>query len=117
MTDIRLSTTENSPRYPWGSGSTGWHFLQRDDLSVILEESPPGETEDRHYHVRSRQFFYIVAGTATMDVDGTILTLEEGHGLEIPPGVPHRFYNASGRTVRFLAISMPKSHGDRIVVP
>jgi mannose-6-phosphate isomerase-like protein (cupin superfamily) len=40
--------------------------------------------------------------------------LAAGQGLEVPPGIPHRFRNVAEAEVVFLVISAPKSHGDRV---
>jgi len=112
------SVSRSSARhYPWGTGCHGWHFLERDDVSVILEEVPPGASELRHYHESSRQFFFILAGTASFELDGRHITLAAEEGIEVAPRIPHRLVNASDGVLRFLVVSMPKSHGDRIVVP
>jgi mannose-6-phosphate isomerase-like protein (cupin superfamily) len=104
----------NTEHYLWGEGCDGWHLVKRDDMSVIFESVPAGERERRHYHQRSRQFFYILTGTATIEVAGEIKGIQAQQGIEIPPGVPHQFCNESSETVTFLVISVPKSHGDRI---
>ena len=103
----------NTEHFTWGHASDAWHFLQRDDLSVILEEVPPGESETAHFHKQSRQFFYVLSGTATFEIGDETITVHADEGLEIEPGIPHRFYNPTNEKVRFIAISMPKSHGDR----
>jgi mannose-6-phosphate isomerase-like protein (cupin superfamily) len=35
-------------------------------------------------------------------------------GLTIPTEIPHQVFNRSGEDARFLVISQPPSHGDRI---
>jgi mannose-6-phosphate isomerase-like protein (cupin superfamily) len=111
---MQIVDFSNTEHYLWGKGCDGWHLLKRDDVSIIAERVPPGESERRHYHNRSRQFFYILTGTATIEVDGEIKVLQMHQGIEIPPGVVHQFRNESSVEVRFLVISVPKSHGDRI---
>ena len=102
--------------YLWGNGSEGWHLLKREDLSVIEERVPPGDNEQRHFHSRSRQFFYIIRGAAVIEIDGKRIELRERQGVEIPPGVAHQFRNESSAEVVFLVISAPMSHGDRVNV-
>ncbi len=108
---VSHSTAE---QYAWGNDCDGWHLLKRDDLSVIQERVPPQRSEIKHYHSRARQFFYILAGEATMVVDDVQIMLRQGEGLEVPPQVPHQFRNDSRADVVFLVISAPKSHGDRV---
>ena len=100
--------------YRWGAASDGWHLLDGADLSVIQERVPPGDQERRHRHARARQFFYILAGQATLEIDGRELVVSAGQGIEVPPGTPHQFFNRSGADVEMLVVSSPRSHGDRV---
>ena len=107
----------NAEHYVWGEGCDGWHLLACDDLSVIEECMPPGTSEQRHRHERSRQFFYVLDGEAMLELDGVVHVLRRGEGLHVAPGVAHRMHNGSRAVVRFLVISAPKSHGDRVPMP
>lgn len=111
-----VSEIATAEHYRWGAASEGWHLLRRADLSVIQERVPPGDRERRHFHHRARQFFYILRGEATLEIDGVRHPLREGQGIEVPPGVPHCFANASAAEVIFLVVSAPPSHGDRVEV-
>lgn len=111
---LPVSTRNGGEHYRWGDGCDGWHLLRRDDLSVIQELVPAGASERAHHHERSRQFFYILEGAAAIEMDGRLVRLGPEEGLEVPPGTVHRFVNDSDAPVRFLVISMPKSHGDRV---
>jgi mannose-6-phosphate isomerase-like protein (cupin superfamily) len=106
---------ENAEHYTWGNACDGWHLVREPQLGVIEERMPPGAAEVRHYHQQARQFFYILAGEAVMEVDGRAVPLSAGEGLHIAPGVPHQIRNESGDPVRFLVVSQPHSHGDRVV--
>jgi 8-oxo-dGTP diphosphatase len=103
--------------YLWGGDSEGWHLLQRQDLSVIAERVPPGGAERRHRHARSRQFFYLLSGRAVIEMAGREVALAAGQGLEVPPGLPHRFMNPFDEDVHFLVVSMPTTRGDRVDDP
>ena len=41
--------------YGWGPQCHGWRLVQRDALSVIEEEMPPGASETWHFHKWARQ--------------------------------------------------------------
>lgn len=100
--------------YNWGDGCDGWHLLKRTDLSVIQEKVPPGGGEIRHYHTQARQFFYVLSGTATLELVGYSVALGAGDGIHIPPSATHRFANNSTTDeVVFLVISSPSTSGDR----
>lgn len=104
----------HAKHYIWGSNCDGWHLLERDDISVIQEHVPAGKSEVTHFHNVARQFFYILEGTAAMQIHEETITLKPGEGIEIPPKMPHQFRNDSEADVSFLVISIPKSHGDRV---
>ena len=49
--------------YGWGPQCHGWRLVQRDALSVIEEEMPPGASETWHFHKWARQVFYVLEGS------------------------------------------------------
>lgn len=79
--------------YTWGNHCDGWHLVKNDDLSIIFERMPGNTCEVRHYHNHSRQFFFVLSGTATLDVDGKKVILNPDEGYEVPPRVPHQMLN------------------------
>ena len=110
-----MISIENTEHYSWGQDCDGWHLVKNEELSVIQERMPPGTFEARHFHSRSRQFFYILSGTAIIEAGGKSETLNAREGIEISPGVAHQVFNESDAVVEFLVISQPPSHNDRIV--
>jgi len=100
--------------YNWGEGCDGWHLVRDAAFSVIEERMPPGTSEARHRHGAARQFFYVLSGVLTMEVDGTRHFLVPRTGLEIAPGVAHQAFNQGDTDAEFLVVSTPPSHGDRI---
>lgn len=107
-------STQTSEHYAWGGVCDGWHLLNEKDLSVIQERVPPAASETRHKHSKARQFFYVLNGAASMEINGQSISMTKGQGLHVPPGVSHRFVNDSSETVHFLVISSPSTRGDRI---
>ncbi|HET6553109.1 MAG TPA: cupin domain-containing protein [Dyella sp.] len=107
----------NAEHYTWGQGCDGWHLLAGADLSVIEERMPGGTAEVRHWHARARQFFYVLEGELTLELDGVTLRMQAGHGLHVPPGAPHQVRNDRVADVRMLVVSSPRSHGDRTEAP
>ncbi len=104
----------DAPHYVWGNDCDGWHLVRARDLSVIQERMPPGAAEELHWHARARQFFYVVEGVVTIDIEGERHLLDRGGGVEIPPGVAHQVRNETDTPVAFLVVSTPPSHGDRV---
>lgn len=111
---MKKITRESAEHYIWGGRCDGWHFLKSDALSIIAEKMPPHTTEVAHYHNKSRQFFYILSGTAVMRFERADVTLEAGAGIEIDPKEIHQMTNNSEGEVEFITISMPPSHGDKV---
>jgi mannose-6-phosphate isomerase-like protein (cupin superfamily) len=110
---VSAATAEH---YTWGDGCDGWHLVKDENLSVIEELMPPGTAEVLHYHGRAQQFFFILSGEAVMEVDDRPVHLTAHDGIHLLPGVRHRIRNISKEPVRFLVISQPPSHGDRVQV-
>jgi len=106
---------DTAEHYIWGAGCDGWHLVRRAEASIIAERMPPGAAEVRHIHRATWQFFFVLAGTATLEVDGERHVLHPHEGLEVPPGAPHQMRNESAEDVDFLVFSQPPSHGDRAV--
>ena len=77
---------------------------------------PAGAAEIRHYHKHAQQFFFMLFGEAIIEVDDEEIRLSAGEGLQITPGQHHRIKNSSPHLIRFLVISEPPSHGDRVDV-
>lgn len=113
---MSIVNTENTEHYQWGPGAEGWHLLKEETLSIIEEKVAPGGEEQCHIHQRARQFFYILSGTAHIEIDGIEYALKQGNGIHVPTKTPHRLKNKSKEDLRFLVVSQPKSHGDRIDV-
>ena len=107
---------QTAKHYFWKEVCDGWHLVERDDLSVIAEKMPPNMAEDMHYHNKSRQFFYILSGQATMRFADREVVLDSGNGIEIEPGEAHQMNNCSDSEIEFIVVSMPKSHGDKVIV-
>src|SRR5579863_7436457 len=105
---------ENAQHYRWGDDCDGWHLVKDPQLSVIEELIPPGSAEIRHHHERAQQFFYVLAGEVLMEVEGEMTLVRAGSGIRILPGTKHQVRNPSASPVRFLVVSQPPSHGDRV---
>lgn len=103
----------SAEHYLWGEVCDGWRLVADEHLSVIEERMPPGATEQRHLHTEARQFFYVLQGELTMELEGRMHPLRQGQGIEVPPGAPHQAMNRSCSDTRFLVISAPPAQGDR----
>lgn len=106
----------NAEHYTWGDQCDGWHLVNQQDLSIIHERMPPNTSEVRHYHTKSRQFFFVLTGTATLEINEFIENVTPLEGVEVPPHVAHQMMNRSDEDVEFLVISQPTSKEDRVQI-
>jgi mannose-6-phosphate isomerase-like protein (cupin superfamily) len=114
----RIISTANASHYEWGDPAgtdcDGWHLVRTPELSIIEEAMPSGTRETRHHHRRARQFFYVIEGELTLEIEHQSITLHAGEGVEIAPGYAHQAINQSEVTTRFFVTSQPPSHGYRV---
>lgn len=109
-------TKENSEHYSWGDNCSGWHLVKSPELSIIEELMPPNTSEKMHYHSRAQQFFRVLKGKASFEIENESIELESGEGILIPPGTKHRISNEQSEDLEFLVISQPTTRGDRIEI-
>jgi len=106
-------TKKNSEHYFWGEKCEGWRMLDTADLNVTREMIPSGKGEKMHLHKKARQFFYIISGSATFEIDGQLHEINKDEGIEIEPGKKHCISNHSNEPLEFVVISEPTAKGDR----
>jgi mannose-6-phosphate isomerase-like protein (cupin superfamily) len=112
-------STNNVEHYTWPSALSemlcdGWHLHRSASLSIIEERMPPGTAEQRHLHRHATQFFYVLAGELKIELNRDEHRLPPNTGLTIPAGTPHQVFNRGSQDARFLVVSQPPSHGDRV---
>ena len=113
----RPISIESARHYTWGNGCDGWHLVAAEGLSVIRERMPSGTAEVRHRHGIARQFFFVLDGVLTLEIEGSIVEVAAGSGCEIGPGEAHQVFNRSDAVAEFLVISQPPAQRDRERVP
>jgi mannose-6-phosphate isomerase-like protein (cupin superfamily) len=114
MESGKIVSVKNAEHYLWGDNCEAWHLLKNDGLSVIEERMEPGSSERLHFHEKAQQLFYILSGAADMEIAGELIHLHAGETAHILPKVAHRILNQSDTELRFIVISAPRSHGDRV---
>ncbi len=82
-------------------------------LNQSLAEAsvPAGSATERHYHKKSEEFYYLIAGEGAMEIDGEIRSVTPGDAILIPPGAWHQI--TASTALRFLCCCAPPySHED-----
>jgi uncharacterized cupin superfamily protein/ribosomal protein S18 acetylase RimI-like enzyme len=100
--------------YNWGDNCIGYWLKKKGAFTVIEEIMPPNTSEIKHYHQKSEQFFYCLEGELYFELDDKNYILYKGDGIEVKAGITHKISNQSKANARFLVVSSPSSHGDRI---
>jgi mannose-6-phosphate isomerase-like protein (cupin superfamily) len=73
--------------------------------SLAEARLPAGAATERHYHRDSEEFYYLLEGHATMEIDGETRNVVPGDAILIPPGAWHQIHTDAG--VRFLCCCAP----------
>lgn len=68
---------------------------------------PPGKASRKHYHPEAEESYYILSGTAQMELDGDRATLNPGDSIVILPGQVHQISNNGMEDLTLLAICVP----------
>lgn len=92
----------------WDDVCDAYHLVDRSDLGVVEEVVPPGAGGRPHQHARSREFFYVLAGEATMVLGPREVRVTEGSGVEVPAGTRHQVRNDGPVELRLLVVSSPR---------
>lgn len=100
--------------YKWGNNCDGWVLLDTENLSVKHERMPPLTSETLHYHEKAQQFFFILKGIATFEVEEKSFTVQTGEGFHIEAMKKHRIINNTNEDLEFILGSQPKTSEDRV---
>jgi len=111
---LSVINKESAEHYKWGNDCDGWHLVKSENLSVIQERVPPNCAENYHYHRKAEQFFFVLSGTATMELNNQVFVIPEQSGIHVPAGAKHRLSNQHPMELIFTVTSTPPSHCDRV---
>jgi mannose-6-phosphate isomerase-like protein (cupin superfamily) len=115
--NIKSLSTKTAPHFVWGDNCDGWWLKKNGLFTVVSEIIPAGSSEIKHYHEKTEQFFYVLEGVLSVELDGITHHLEKDEGITVIPHAIHKVFNQSHNIkVKFLVISSPNSLEDRINV-
>jgi len=99
--------------YKWGNDCDGWVLIDTNALSVKQERMPAQTSEALHYHEKAQQFFFILKGIATFEVENESYTVHTGQGFHIEAGKKLRIINNTSEDIEFILSSQPSTNQDR----
>lgn len=77
----------------------------------------PGQTTAAHFHPRTEEIYFILAGAGTMRIGDERRAVGPGDAIAIPPGAVHQISNPGPETLRFLCCCAPGyEHADTVLV-
>ena len=83
--------------------------------SLAEARLPPGASTTRHFHPLTEAIYYLLEGTALMEIDGERRTVGPGDAIAIPPGQAHQITNTGEVLLRFLCCCAPSyEHADTV---
>ncbi|MDB5013458.1 MAG: cupin protein [Daejeonella sp.] len=111
-----IKSIKNADHYTWGTDCDGWHLLKTESLSVIQERMPIGTKESTHLHNKSQQLFFVLSGVASFVIDGQCFVVKSNERIHVKPLSIHSISKRGVEELKFLVISEPMAHGDRIEI-
>jgi mannose-6-phosphate isomerase-like protein (cupin superfamily) len=122
MADAAMTINQLSQQTPFTTkdGSTIRSILDQTNAPVknqSLAEAtiPVGQPTQRHYHKLSEEFYFILEGQGTMEIDGEIRPVCPGDAILIPSGAWHQI-TATERLRLLCCCAPPYSHEDTYFV-
>ena len=108
-----MSEQEYSER-PWGN----YTVLSDDaaDHKVKRLVVHPGKRLSYQRHSKRAEHWFIVSGTATVTLDGTVTGLAAGQAIDIPMGAAHRIANEGDDDVVFIEVQHGTYFGEDDIV-
>jgi mannose-6-phosphate isomerase-like protein (cupin superfamily) len=77
---------------------------------------PPGGETAEHYHPRTEELYYFVAGSGRMRLGEDESEVRAGDCVVIPPGTPHKLWNPAAEPLVLLCCCAPAYSDDDTVM-
>jgi mannose-6-phosphate isomerase-like protein (cupin superfamily) len=76
----------------------------------------PGQATTAHYHPQTEEIYFILSGTAHMQIGDHRRTVRSGDAIAIPPGEVHKITNTGHQQLRLLCACVPAYENDDTVL-
>jgi mannose-6-phosphate isomerase len=110
---VQVKDSEDAER-PWG-----YYTVLDDDApdhKVKRLVVHPGKRLSYQRHAKRAEHWFIVAGTATVTLDGVVTELHPGDSIDIPLGGAHRIANEGDADVVFIEVQRGSYFGEDDIV-
>lgn len=121
MHAVKKANLEELPSFVTLDGSSirelaGPSWTQVRNQSLAEATVPVGGETAEHYHPRSEELYYFVAGSGRMRLGDQEGEVRAGDCVVIPPGTPHKLWNpGTAALVLLCACAPPYSDDDTVM--
>jgi len=91
-----------------------WTRARNQSLAEATVE--PGGATEEHYHPRTEELYYFVAGRGRMRLGGEEAEVRVGDCVVIPPGTAHKLFNTGTEKLVLLCCCAPAYSDDDTVM-
>src|SRR5437868_4554780 len=84
--------------------------------SLAEARLPVGTSTQEHYHAKTEEIYFIIAGQGTIRVETETAEVRAGDAIAIRPGKKHKLWNTGPETLRLLCCCAPcYEHSDTFI--
>lgn len=85
--------------------------------SLAEARLPVGSKSTAHYHPKTEEIYYILAGHGSMRIGDEVRDVGPGDAIAIPPGATHQIENTGSVVLKFLCCCAPGyEHEDTVLL-
>ena len=110
---MQMATANYYEERPWGSFTI---LDESETFKVKRIEVKSGARLSYQKHQHRAEHWFVVAGTATVTLDGAEITVEAGNAIDIPLGAAHRVANAATEKLVFIEVQRGTYFGEDDII-
>lgn len=103
----------NYEERPWGNFTV---LDETESCKVKRIEVTPGARLSYQKHQHRAEHWFVVAGVATVTLDGKEVTVKAGEAIDIPTGAAHRVANMEAENLVFIEVQRGNYFGEDDII-